>query len=194
MKKLVIFGVVLVVFLMGFWGVGLVNRCIRLNENTDFQWSEIANQYQRRSDLIPNLVEVVKGYAAHEKNTLNEVVEARSKATQIQVDVNDSQSVKQFLAAQGELSGALGRLIAISENYPALKANENFLALQSQLEGTENRIAVARQDYNNAVRQFNNHIRVIPNRWIIPLFTDFEPREMLSIDEATAKVPSVSFQ
>ncbi|TIR87993.1 MAG: LemA family protein, partial [Mesorhizobium sp.] len=127
-------------------------------ENARAAWSEVLNQYQRRADLIPNLVETVKGYASHEKDTLDAVVQARAKATQITVTpetLKDPEALKKFQDAQAGLTGALSRLIAVSENYPDLKANQNFLALQAQLEGTENRIAVARRDYIQAVREYN---------------------------------------
>lgn len=142
-----------------------VNTIPTLDEQVKGQWSEVQNQYQRRAELIPNLVETVKGFAAQERETLTAVVEARAKATQVTVNVdqlNDPEALKRFQEAQGQLSGALGRLLAVSENYPELKSNQNFLALQSQLEGTENRIAVARRDYIQAVQTYNTEVRTFP--------------------------------
>jgi LemA protein len=142
-----------------------VNSIPTAEETAKAKWADVENQYQRRSDLIPNLVSTVKGYAAHEQNTLQGVVEARAKATSVTVsgdDIKDPAKMAQFQEAQGQLSASLGRLLAVQEAYPDLKANENFLALQSQLEGTENRIAVARTDYNGAVQQYNTLIRTFP--------------------------------
>jgi LemA protein len=142
-----------------------VNTIPTAEENAKAKWADVENQYQRRSDLIPNLVSTVKGYAAHEQGTLTAVVEARAKATQITVtgdDIKDPAKMAQFQQAQGQLSATLGKLLSVQEAYPDLKANENFLALQSQLEGTENRIAVSRSDYNGAVQQYNTLIRTFP--------------------------------
>src|ERR1700761_81018 len=142
------------------------NTIPTLEEQAKARWGDVQNQYQRRADLIPNLVETVKGYANQEKSVLTAVVEARAKATQVKVDASqltDPEKLKQFQDAQNQLSGALGRLIAVSENYPDLKSNQNFLALQSQLEGTENRIAVARRDYIGSVREFNLSLRTFPD-------------------------------
>src|SRR5271156_3753558 len=141
------------------------NTIPTLEEQAKERWADVQNQYQRRADLIPNLVATVQGYAAQEKNVLTAVVEARAKATQIKLDASDltdPDKLKAFQDAQNQLSGALGRLLAVSENYPDLKSNANFLALQSQLEGTENRIAVARRDYIDAVRAFNLSLRTFP--------------------------------
>src|SRR6059058_87083 len=150
-------------------------------EQAKAKWSDVQNQYQRRADLIPNLVATVQGYAKQEKDVLTSVIEARAKATSVRVDASqltDPEKVKQFQDAQNQLSGALGRLIAISENYPDLKSNQNFLALQSQLEGTENRITIARRDYIEAVRAYNTEIRTIPGRWIASiLYPDAKPME-----------------
>ena len=142
-----------------------VNTIPTLEEQAKARWSDVQNQYQRRADLIPNLVETVKVYARQEQETLTRVIEARAKATSIKVDastITDPQKFKEFQDAQNQLSGVLGRLIAITENYPDLKSNQNFLALQSQLEGTENRIAVARRDYVNAVQAYNTEVRTFP--------------------------------
>jgi LemA protein len=166
-------------------------------ENAKAAWSEVLNQYQRRADLIPNLVETVKGYAAHEKDTLQAVVEARSKATQITVTpetLNDPEAFKKFQEAQAGLTSALSRLLAVAENYPDLKANQNFLALQAQLEGTENRIAVARRDYIEAVRQYNLTLKTFPSvLWATFWFTKNEPLPTFTIDDKKIETPKVDF-
>ncbi|MBB2973406.1 LemA family protein [Mesorhizobium sp. RMAD-H1] len=166
-------------------------------EQVKAAWSEVLNQYQRRTDLIPNLVETVKGYAAHEKDTLTDVVEARAKATQVQVTpdmLNNPELFKQFQQNQANLSGALSRLLAVVENYPDLKANQNFLALQSQLEGTENRIAIARRDYIEAVRVYNTSLQTMPTMlWRLIWFRDKQPLPTFTIDEAAQQAPKVNF-
>lgn len=166
-------------------------------ERAKAAWSEVLNQYQRRSDLIPNLVETVKGYAAQEKEVLTSVVEARAKATSIRVDastVTDPAQFKQFQDAQAGLSSALGRLIAVSEAYPDLKSNQNFLALQSQIEGTENRIAVARRDYIQAVRAYNTELKTFPGAlWAATLYRSYKPMETFTISEQQMQVPKVKF-
>lgn len=162
MKKIWIFGIIAVIVLFMLSGI---NTIPTLEEKVNASWSQVQNQYQRRADLVPNLVETVKGYAKHEKETLQGVIEARAEATKVTLSVdqlNDPEMVKKFEAAQGNLSSALSRLMAVAENYPNLKANENFLALQSQLEGTENRITVARQDYITTVQEYNTRIRTFP--------------------------------
>jgi LemA protein len=160
-------------------------------------WSNVLNQYQRRADLIPNLVETVKGYAKQEQTVLTQVVEARAKATQTTLPADiltDPEKFKQFQEAQGQLGAALGRLIAITENYPDLKSNQNFLALQSQLEGTENRIAVARRDYIEAVRQYNTELATFPGRlWAWLLYSSYQPMPTFSIEEEKTKTPEVKF-
>ena len=172
-----------------------VNTIPTLDEQVKGQWSEVQNQYQRRAELIPNLVETVKGYAAQERETLTAVVEARAKATQITVNadqLNDPEAVKRFLDAQQQLSGALGRLLAVSENYPDLKSNQNFLALQSQLEGTENRIAVARRDYIQSVQAYNIEVRTWPGRiwaWIYGA----EPKATFETAAENQTAPEVKF-
>ncbi len=166
-------------------------------ERAKAAWSEVLNQYQRRSDLIPNLVETVKGYAAQEKDVLTSVIEARAKATSIKVDastVTDPAQFKQFQDAQAGLSSALGRLIAVSEAYPDLKSNANFLALQSQIEGTENRIAVARRDYIEAVRVYNTELKTFPGAlWAATLYRAYKPMETFTISEQQMQVPKVKF-
>lgn len=166
-------------------------------ERAKAAWSEVLNQYQRRSDLIPNLVETVKGYAAQEKDVLTAVVEARAKATSIKVDastITNPEQFKQFQDAQAGLSSALGRLIAVSEAYPDLKSNANFLALQSQIEGTENRIAVARRDYIEAVRVYNTELKTFPGAlWAATLYRSYKPMETFTISEQQMQVPKVKF-
>jgi LemA protein len=160
-------------------------------------WAEVQNQYQRRADLVPNLVATVQGYAKQEKDVLTQVTEARAKATSIHLDANDltdPEKVKQLQDAQNQLSGALGRLLAISENYPDLKSNQNFLALQSQLEGTENRIAVARRDYVAAVQTFNTSLRTFPTvLWAQTVFRSVQPLVPFTANEEAQTAPKVKF-
>ncbi|MHA6493093.1 LemA family protein [Pseudomonas borbori] len=175
-----------------------VNNIPQYDEQVKSAWAQVENQYQRRADLIPNLVETVKGYARQEQETLTAVIEARAKATSIQVDasmLDDPQRLQQFQQAQGQLTSALSRLMAVSERYPDLKSNQNFLALQSQLEGTENRIAVARRDFITAVERYNTEIRTFPGRlWHMVMYSDMPIRENF---EATAtdadQAPEVNF-
>lgn len=166
-------------------------------EKAHAAWSEVLNQYQRRSDLIPNLVETVKGYAAHEQSVLTGVVEARAKATQTNINadmLNNPDAMKQFLDNQANLSGALSRLMAVAESYPDLKANQNFLTLQSQLEGTENRIAVARRDYIESVRVYNTALKTMPTMiWTWIWYRSAKPMPTFSIDEAAKQAPKVEF-
>ena len=175
-----------------------INKIPTLDEQAKAAWAQVQNQYQRRADLIPNLVEVVKGYAAHEQDTLTAVIEARAKATSIQVDastLDNPEKLKQFQQAQDGLSGALSRLMVVSERYPDLKANQNFLALQSQLEGTENRIAVARRDFIQAVQAYNTEIRTFPGRlWHSVMYSDLPIRANFEATSADAeKAPQVKF-
>ena len=159
-------------------------------------WGEVQNQYQRRADLVPNLVETVKGYAAHERETLESVIAARAKATQIQLSVNDltPENLKRFEEAQGQLRGALGRLMAVAENYPQLKANENFRDLQAQLEGTENRIAVARRRYIQTVQEFNNLVTVPPTSWTNAVFYKKQAKAQFTATTPNAEqAPKVKF-
>ncbi|KQZ15192.1 MULTISPECIES: LemA family protein [unclassified Mesorhizobium] len=166
-------------------------------ENAKAAWSEVLNQYQRRADLIPNLVETVKGYASHEQDTLQAVVEARAKATQVTVTpetLSDPEAFKKFQDSQSGLTSALSRLLAITENYPDLKANQNFLALQAQLEGTENRIAVARRDYIQAVRDYNLTLRTFPSViWATLWFRGNQPFQTFTIEQDKMETPKVDF-
>jgi LemA protein len=174
-----------------------INTIPTLEEQAKARWADVQNQYQRRADLIPNLVETVKGYAAQEKSVLTAVTEARAKATSIKVDastITDPAKLKEFQDAQNQLSGALGRLLAVSEAYPDLKSNQNFLALQSQIEGTENRIAVARRDYVEAVRQFNTALRTFPTAiWASTLYRSSKPMAEFTASEGAEKPPQVKF-
>ena len=173
------------------------NTIPTLEEQAKARWADVENQYQRRADLIPNLVATVQGYAAQEKNVLTAVIEARAKATQIKVDASqltDPDKLKAFQDAQNQLTGALGRLLAVSENYPDLKSNANFLALQSQLEGTENRIAVARRDYIEAVRAYNTALRTFPTvLWAKTAFSGNKPMAEFTASEGSEKPPTVKF-
>jgi LemA protein len=166
-------------------------------EQAKAKWADVQNNYQRRADLIPNLVATVQGYAKQEREVLTAVVEARAKATQVKIDVSqltDPEKLKQFQDAQNQLSGALGRLLAISENYPDLKSNQNFLALQSQLEGTENRIAVARRDYIEAVRVYNTELKTFPGViWASTFFRNNKPMAEFAANESAQTPPVVKF-
>jgi len=166
-------------------------------EQAKAKWADVQNNYQRRADLIPNLVATVQGYAKQEKDVLIAVVEARAKATQVKIDVSqlsDPEKLKQFQDAQNQLSGALGRLLAVSENYPDLKSNQNFLALQSQLEGTENRIAVARRDYIEAVRVYNTELKTFPGvLWASTFFRSNKPMAEFTANESSQTPPVVKF-
>jgi LemA protein len=174
-----------------------INSIPTYEEQAKAKWSDVLNQYQRRNDLIPNLVETVKGFAQQERTVLEAVTAARASATAIHVDastITDPEAFKKFQEAQAQLSGALGRLLAVSENYPDLKSNQNFLALQSQLEGTENRIAVARRDYIEAVRLYNTEMITFPGRiWAWFLYSGNKPMEEFTVDENVKRVPQVKF-
>ncbi|WGJ14125.1 LemA family protein [Methylocapsa sp. D3K7] len=173
------------------------NTIPTLEEQAKAKWADVQNQYQRRSDLIPNLVATVQGYAKQEKDVLTSVVEARAKATSVRIDASqltDPDKLKQFQEAQSQLSGALGRLLAVSENYPDLKSNQNFLALQSQLEGTENRISVARRDYIEAVRAYNLSLKTFPSLlWAATFFRGNKPMAEFAANEAAQTPPQVKF-
>jgi len=181
---------------LGLGGCG-VNEVPRLDEAVKAAWSEVLNQYQRRSDLIPNLVETVRGYAAQERDTLTAVTEARAKATQTALPpdiLTNPEAFKLFQQNQAALTSALSRLLAVSERYPDLKSSQNFLALQSQLEGTENRIAVARRDYIAAVQRYNTNLRTIPGRWIAALlYPDAKIKETFTIADSAQEAPKVKF-
>ncbi|MFK8330279.1 LemA family protein [Pseudomonas sp. BJa5] len=175
-----------------------INNIPNYDEQVKAAWAQVQNQYQRRADLIPNLVETVKGYAKQEQETLTAVIEARAKATSIQVDastLDDPQKLQQFQQAQSQLTGALSRLMVVSERYPDLKSNQNFLALQSQLEGTENRIAVARKDFIAAVQRYNTEIRTFPGRlWHSLMYSSLPLRENFEATASDAdKAPEVKF-
>jgi LemA protein len=183
-------------FLLFLAGCG-INDIPTYDESVKASWSQVLNQYKRRADLIPNLVNVVKGYATHERETLEAVMKARSEATSMNIPpdiINNPEAFKEFQQKQNNLSGALSRLMAVVENYPNLKANENFLALQSQLEGTENRIAVARKDYIEAVQRYNTEIRTFPGRiWAMILYRDAKAVENFTQPQEVEKAPEVKF-
>ena len=189
--------ILLVVFAGLFLAGCGVNAIPTYEEQATAAWSQVENQYQRRADLIPNLVETVKGYAAHEREVLEAVVAARAKATQTQIPsdiLTNPAAFEAFQQNQSALSGALSRLLAVVENYPDLKANQNFLALQSQLEGTENRISVARRDYIEAVRLYNTELKTIPGViWKKVLYSDRQPMQQFSIAEGATELPKVKF-
>lgn len=188
-------------FLVGLLTFGLAgcgyNEIPTREEQAKARWSDVQNQYQRRADLIPNLVATVQGYAKQEKDVLTAVVEARAKATQVKVDASqltDPEKLKQYIEAQNQFGGAIGRLLAVSEAYPDLKSNANFLALQSQLEGTENRIAVARRDYIEAVRAYNVSLRTFPTvLWAKTAFSGAKPMAEFSASDDAQKPPQVKF-
>lgn len=181
----------------GLSGCG-INNIPTKEEQAKAAWSNVLNQYQRRAELIPNLIETVKGFAAQEEKVFKEVVEARAKATSLQLpkDITTNPEVfQQFQKIQSQLSSALGRLIAVSESYPDLKSSQNFLTLQTQLEGTENRIAIARRDYIEAVKQYNTELKTIPGRWWKSLvYPDSELMETFSVAPEKTKVPEVNFK
>ena len=196
MKKGLVILLVVGAVLVGlfFWFQGNYNNMVKMDEGVQAAWSQVENVYQRRADLIPNLVATVKGYAAHEQQTLEGVISARSKATQITVDAENltPDELAKYQKAQGELGSALGKLLAITENYPELKANENFMSLQSQLEGTENRIAVERNKYNEAARSYNTTIRQFPKNIVASMF-GFEKKPYFEASEGAKEAPKVEF-
>jgi LemA protein len=186
------------VVLVGIAGCG-INAIPTQDEKVKAAWSQVLNEYQRRADLVPNLVETVKGYAAQEKSVLVGVTEARAKATQMTVSLppdvtSNPQAFHQFEQTQAQLGSAIGRLLAVSERYPDLKSNENFMALQSQLEGTENRITIARRDYIGEVQSYNTMLRTIPTRWTAAIFyPDAKVKETFTISEKAMEAPKVKF-
>lgn len=176
------------------WGMSAYNGLVEQDESVSKAWSDVESQYQRRADLIPNLVNTVKGYAEHEENTFREITEARAKATSIQLDPTNltPEQLKEFQEAQNEVGGALGKLIAVAENYPELKANENFRELQTQLEGTENRIQKSRSDFNEAVQAYNVAVRRFPKNILANIF-GFAQKSNFKADEGAEKAPKVEF-
>jgi LemA protein len=187
---------VLLVLVVGM-GVGSYNKLVRLDQDVAGKWAQVESAYQRRADLVPNLVETVKGAAAHERETLQAVTEARAKVGRIDVSqaFEDPEAFERFTAAQGELSSALSRLLAVAEAYPNLRANENFLALQSQIEGTENRIAVERQRYNESAQAFNTTRSSFPTVMVAGMFGDrFESKVYFESEPGASRAPEVSFE
>lgn len=193
-KPFILIGIVALIILIGGWLMKGYNGMVNEDENVNLQWGEVENQYQRRLDLIPNLVNVVKGYASHEKETLEGVIEARAKATQTTIDPSNmtEEQLANFQKAQDGLSGALNRLMVVVEKYPELKANENFLQLQAQLEGTENRITVARKSYNDAATIYNKLVRRFPNNMLAGIF-GFSVRPQFKAQEGAESAPAVQF-
>lgn len=194
-RSVVIIGILLVVaFIIYRLFAGTYNSMVTADENVKGKWAKVENQYKQRMDLIPNLVNTVKGAAEFEKGTLTAVVEARASATQVKVDPDKltPENIQKFQEAQGQLSTALGRLLMVTENYPVLKANQNFLELQATLEGTERRIAVARKDFNEAAQQFNTYIRKFPQTLLAGMF-GFSPKGYFQSDKGANKAPEVKF-
>ena len=194
MKKKSTIIVIAIVAVVAIWAVSAYNGLVNLDEGVANKWGDVETQYQRRADLIPNLVNTVKGYAAHEQETLESVVAARSQATQIKVDPENltPEKLAEFQKAQGEVTSALGKLLAITENYPDLKANQNFLELQAQLEGTENRINVARVNFNDAIKRYNTAIRRFPKNILAGMF-GFEKRSYFEAQDGAETAPQVQF-
>lgn len=196
MKKIILILILAIVLPLIYIVVVNYNNIPKLDENVKEKWSQVQNQYKRRADLIPNLVETVKAYASHEKSTFVEVTEARSKVSQINLDVNNlnPQMLEQFSQAQAGLSSALSKLMVVVERYPELKANENFLSLQSQLEGTENRITVARRDFIEAVKLYNLELRTMPGKLVAAIaHPDAQIKETFSASQAEQEAPKVKF-
>lgn len=185
---------VVVIALVALWGISSYNGLVSMDENVSNSWANVETQYQRRSDLIPNLVNTVKGYAKHESQTLESVMQARSQATQVKIDPSNCtpQQLAAYQKAQGDVTTALGKLLAITENYPDLKANQNFLELQSQLEGTENRINVARKDFNDTAKKYNTSLRRFPRNIVASMF-GFEKRAYFEAEAGAEKAPKVEF-
>lgn len=185
---------IVVIVLVALWGILSYNGLVGMDEKVSNKWANVETQYQRRSDLIPNLVNTVKGYAKHESQTLEAVMAARSQATQVKIDPSNCtpQQLAAYQKAQGDVTTALGKLLAITENYPDLKANQNFLELQSQLEGTENRINVARKDFNDSAKEYNTSLRRFPRNIIASMF-GFEKRNYFEAEAGAEKAPKVEF-
>lgn len=193
MKKSTII-ILVVVAVVAVWAVTGYNGLVKADEAVSNAWSNVENQYQRRADLIPNLVNTVKGYASHEKETLDAVISARTRATQVTVDADNltPEKLLEYQKAQGEVGAALGRLLAITEAYPDLKANQNFLELQAQLEGTENRISVERRNFNDVAKNYNTSIRTFPRNLLAGMF-GFEKRPYFEAQEGAEQAPVVQF-
>ena len=193
-KPLILIGIVALIILIIGWLMSGYNDMVELDENVNREWSQVENQYQRRLDLIPNLVNVVKGYASHEKETLEGVIEARAKATQTTIDPSNmtEEQLANFQKSQDGLSGALNRLMVVVEKYPELKATDNFKQLQAQLEGTENRITLARKDYNDAATIYNKEVRSFPNSMLAGIF-GFSVRPQFKAQEGAESAPTVQF-
>lgn len=194
-KTLITVGIIVVIIILIV--VSLIspyNKMVTLQENVSQHWSQVENVYQRRADLIPNLVATVKGYAAHEKSTLEGVINARAKATSITIDASklDAESIEKYQQAQGALTNALSKLMMVRESYPNLKADQNFLALQSQLEGTENRIAVERKKFNESAQKYNTYIRKFPKNLVASMF-DFEKKGYFKAQAGAENAPKVEF-
>ena len=183
-----------IIVILVVWAISGYNGMVEMDEQVQNKWANVETQYQRRADLIPNLVSTVKGYAKHEQQTLEDVVKARSEATQVKVDAENltPEKLAAFQKAQSGVSSALGRLLAVAENYPDLKANQNFLELQSQLEGTENRITVARKDFNDAAKSYNQSIRQFPKNILAGMF-GFEKKSYFEAEAGSEKAPKVEF-
>lgn len=194
-KTWIIIGAVVLIAIIGYrFFAGSYNNMVKYDETVVTAWADVENVYQRRADLIPNLVNTVKGYANHEKETFTAVIEARAKATSINIDANNlnAETMKQFQQAQSGLSSALAKLMVVVERYPDLKANQNFLELQAQLEGTENRIAVERKKFNETVRVYNTYIRSFPRNLLAGMF-GFERKAQFKADAGAEKAPKVEF-
>ena len=193
MKKSIII-IIAVVAVIVIWAVSMYNGLVTMDESVNSQWANVETQYQRRADLIPNLVNTVKGYATHEKETLEGVVSARAEATKTTIDPSNlnEESMKKFQAAQGDLSSALSRLMLVIERYPDLKANQNFSELQAQLEGTENRISVERKRFNETAQSYNTYIRSFPTNVLAGMF-GFQPKAYFSAESGAEKAPKVEF-
>ncbi|MBP1629580.1 MAG: lemA [Bacteroidetes bacterium] len=193
-KTITLIAIIGIVVIGIFWTVGKYNTLVNNDESCSQQWSKVESQYQRRTDLIPNLVNTVKGYAAHEKETFTQVIAARNQATQAKVDPNklDQKSIQNFQKSQDNLSSAISKLMVVVERYPELKANQNFLELQSQLEGTENRIAVERQRFADIVKSYNTSIRRFPTNMIATMFS-FEKKAYFEAQKGAENAPKVEF-
>ena len=198
MARGLLVSIVVVAVLLGgiiWWAIAVNNQLVRLEQNVNEKWAQVQNVYQRRTDLIPNLVETVRGFATQERTVLEEVTKARASATRVQLPpqaLSDPKALERFQAAQDALSGALGRLLLVVERYPILRSNQNFLALQTQLEGTENRIAVERRRFNEAVRDYNTRLKLFPGSFVAQL-AGFQPKAFFEAAPDAAAPPKVKF-